>query len=57
MQQSMPINMQPIAFYPMQPIMFMPPMMMAPQPQNIQSATAGYFFPFPNNGNNNANNN
>ena len=55
-QQSMRMNMQPIAFYPAQPFIFYGPMMMAPQPQNVQNPP-GYTFPNQNNINNDKQNN
>ena len=50
-QSNLPINMQPMAFYP---VMYYGPMMMPPQ-QNIQNPP-GYTYPVPKNENNNQNN-
>ena len=55
-QQNMPMNMQPITFYPAQPFIFYGPMMMAPLSQNLKNPP-GYTFPIQNNINNDKQNN
>ena len=51
-QQNIPINIQPMAFYP---VMYYSPMMMPPQQQNMQNPP-GYTFPTQKIENNNQNN-
>ena len=43
-QQNIPMNMQPMAFYPVQPFMYYGQMMIAPQQQNIQNQSGMAFY-------------